>query len=67
MAGNDLSQHYPKYTFDRDRKIFLGKGIDIARTHDHAQDAVTLSEMLSLEQLKMTWPKRFVSMGAVYR
>jgi II/X family phage/plasmid replication protein len=66
MAGNDLCKHYAKHTFNRDRKIFLGKGIDIARTHDHARDAVALSEMLSVDQLKMTWPKRFVSLGAVY-
>ena len=65
--GIDLSQHYPAYTFDRDRKMFLGKGIDIARPHDRAQGAVALSAMLSVDQLRMTWPKRFVSMGAVYR
>ena len=66
-VGNDLRKHYPAYTFDRDRKIFLAKGIDIARSHDRAQEAVLLSERLSVGQLRTTWPMRFVTLGAVYR
>lgn len=67
LAGNDLKQHYAAHTFNRDRKIFLAKGIDIARTHSCARDAVILSEKLSATQMKTTWPNRFVSLGAVYR
>lgn len=67
LAGNDMRQHYPVHTFNRDRKIFLEKGIDIARTHAYAQDAAILSERLSVGQMKMTWPERFVALGAVYR
>lgn len=65
--GNDLKKYFPPHTFARDRKIFLAKRIDIARPHSSAQDAVLLSEMLSVDQLRTTWPKRFVPLGAVYR
>ena len=67
MAGIDLREHFPGYTFGRDRKIFLGKGIDIARPRDRAKEAVLLSERLSVAKLKTGWPKRFVPLGAVYR
>lgn len=67
LAGNDLRQHYAPWTFARDRNIFLEKGIDIARSHAYAQDAVILSERLSAAQMKMTWPEQFVALGAVYR
>ena len=67
VDGTDLRKYYPPYTFNRDSKIFLEKGIDIARPHANAQDAVILSERLSIEKIKTTWPKRFVSLGAVHR
>lgn len=64
---NDLKEHFPPHTFARDHKFFLAKGIDIGRSHSKAQDAAVLSEMLSVNQLRSTWPKRFVPLGAVYR
>lgn len=67
LDGNDLKEHYPAHTFARDRTVFLAKGIDIGRPHTSAQDAVLLSETLSVDQLRTTWPKRFVPLGAVYR
>lgn len=67
LAGNNLKEHFPPHTFARDRKFFLAKGIDIARSHSKAQDAAVLSELLSINQLRSTWPKRFVPLGAVYR
>lgn len=67
LAGNDLKEHFPPHTFARDHKFFLAKGIDIGRSHSKAQDAAVLSEMLSVNQLRSTWPKRFVPLGAVYR
>lgn len=67
LLGNDLKDIYPKHTFARDRAAFLKKRIDIGRTHAYAEDAVSLSERLSVERLRMTWPKRFVPLGAVYR
>jgi len=66
LAGNDLRKHFQPYTFKRDRQFFLEKGIDITRLHADAQDAAWLSNMLSIERMQMTWPKRFVAMGAVY-
>ena len=67
QAGNDLKQHYPAHTFMRDRKNFLEMGIDIGRPHAYANDAVTLSQRLSVERLRTTWPKRFEPLGAVLR
>jgi II/X family phage/plasmid replication protein len=67
LLGNDLKDIYANHTFKRDRTAFLKKGIDIGRTHANAEDAVSLSERLSVERLRVTWPKRFESLGAVYR
>lgn len=67
LANVDIRQHFPPYTLARDRKIFLQNGIDIARTHAQAQDAVVLSNRLSVEKMQVGYPKKFVPMGAVYR
>lgn len=67
LDGIDLKEYFPPHTVARDRKIFLAKGIDIGRPHASVQDAVLLSEMLSVDQLRTTWPKRFIPLGAVYR
>lgn len=65
--GNDMKDIYANHTFKRDRAIFLKKGIDIGRTHANAEDAVSLSERVSVDRLRMTWPKRFEPLGAVCR
>lgn len=66
VVGNDMRKHFPPHTLARDRKLFLQHGIDFGRTHADAQDAVLLSERLSVEKMRMTWPKKFVPLGAVY-
>lgn len=63
----DMLNYYSPETFERDRKFFHERGLDIARPHTQALDSVLLSSRLSVEKLKMTYPKRFVDLGAVYK
>ncbi len=66
LADIDMRKHFPPYTFDRDHKIFLKNGIDIARTHADARAAAVLSNRLSVEKMRVGYPKSFVPLGAVY-
>jgi len=67
LAGEDLSKTLNPANFTRDRKFFLTYGLDIARTRADTQNAVVLSGRVSPEKLKMTYPTRFVELGAVFK
>jgi hypothetical protein len=54
-------------TFTRHRKYFLTFGLDIIRTRGQAPKGVVLSRRLSVPKMRITYPKRFVALGAVYR
>lgn len=63
----DMLKYYSPKTVERDRKFFLKYKLDIARTREQTHDAVVLSSRLSAERLRMTFPKKFVELGAVFR
>ena len=65
--GADIKKHSVSYTFNRERDFFLEHGLDIAWTHPSAQAAVTLSTRIQPARLRMTYQKRFVQLGAVFR
>lgn len=67
LAGEYLRKTLKPPNFARDRKYFLSHGVDITRTPADTQDAVVLSSRVSPEKLKMTYPMRFVELGAVFK
>lgn len=67
MDGILLTKYYSPETFERDHKLFLELGLDIARTRSQTQDAVLLSSRVSIEKLKTAYPSRFVEMGAILK
>lgn len=65
--GDELRKILHPATFTRDRKFFLTHRLDIARTHAQTPKGVVLTSRLSTEKMRITYPKRFVETGAVFR
>ena len=65
--GADIKKHSAGYTFDRERKFFLGHGLDIAWSRQDVKAAVILANRVQPALLRMAYPKRFVSPGAIFR
>ena len=65
--GADIKKHSATHTFNREHEFFLKHGLDIAWTRRLVHEAVTLSARVQPTLLRMTYPKRFVPLGAVFR
>lgn len=65
LDGIELRKYHAEWTFERDQVFFRRHRLDIVRPRIQAQNSVVLSSRLSVKQMKMTYPKRFVPLGAV--
>jgi len=65
-TGTVIQDHWPRLTFNRYRKFFLQYKLDITWPHSRVNTAVTLANRIQPQKLRMGYPKRFVSLGAIY-
>lgn len=66
VSGTVIQDHWPRLTFNRYRKVFLQHDLDIVLPHSRVRTTVTLASRIQPTKLKTGYPKRFVSLGAIY-
>lgn len=65
--GIDLQKYYAPKTYAQSRKKIMEKhGIDIGRPSDHPGTVLSLKELLSPENLRLSWPTRLRRSGAIF-